>query len=221
MSEINRETIRAMRLSYGQAGLSESDLASNPITQFKKWLGEASENIMIVEANAMVLSTVTDQVPISRTVLLKDVSEAGFTFFTNYLSRKAEAISSNPNVSLVFPWFAMERQVIIIGTAEKVSAQESDEYFASRPWGSQIGATASAQSTELDSRETLERRYAEISEKYPEGTFVPRPDFWGGYLVRPLSIEFWQGRYSRLHDRLRYVRSDSQKTDWQVKRLNP
>lgn len=221
MSEINRETIREMRLSYGQAGLTESDLASDPIEQFKKWLREASENIMVVEANAMVLSTITDGAPVGRSVLLKDVSADGFTFFTNYLSRKAEAISSNPNVSLVFPWYPMERQVIIIGSAEKVSAQESDDYFAARPWGSQIGATASAQSTELDSRQTLEKRYAEIAEKYPEGSVVPRPEFWGGYLVRPVSIEFWQGRHSRLHDRLRYVRSDSQKTDWQVKRLNP
>ena len=218
---MDRDEIRAMRRSYGELGLSESDANPNPITQFEIWLTAAAENPYVVEANAMVLATVTDQTPISRTVLLKDVSEAGFTFFTNYLSRKAEAISDNPNVSLVFPWFAMERQVIIIGSAEKVSAQESDEYFAARPWGSQIGATASAQSTELDSRETLERRYAELAEKYPEGTVVPRPDFWGGYLVRPVSIEFWQGRYSRLHDRLRYVRSDSQKTDWQVKRLNP
>jgi len=221
MSEINRETIREMRLSYGQAGLTESDLASDPIEQFKKWLGQAHENIMVVEANAMVLSTITDGAPVGRSVLLKDVSADGFTFFTNYLSRKAEAISSNPNVSLVFPWYPMERQVIIIGSAEKVSAQESDDYFAARPWGSQIGATASAQSTELDSRQTLEKRYAEIAEKYPEGSVVPRPEFWGGYLVRPVSIEFWQGRHSRLHDRLRYVRSDSQKTDWQVNRLNP
>ena len=221
MSEINRETIRAMRLSYGQAGLTESDLASDPIEQFKKWLVEASENIMVVEANAMVLSTITDETPVGRSVLLKDVSEDGFTFFTNYLSRKAEAISNNPRVSLLFPWYPMERQVIIIGTAEKVSVQESDDYFAARPWGSQIGAIASAQSTELDSRETLEARYEQIAEKYPQGTVVPRPDFWGGYLVRPVSIEFWQGRHSRLHDRLRYVRSDSQKTDWQVKRLNP
>ena len=221
MSEINRETIREMRLSYGQAGLTESDLASDPIEQFKKWLGQAHENIMVVEANAMVLSTITDGAPVGRSVLLKDVSADGFTFFTNYLSRKAEAISSNPNVSLVFPWFPMERQVIIIGSAEKVSAQESDDYFAARPWGSQIGATASAQSTELDSRQTLEKRYAELAEKYPEGSVVPRPEFWGGYLVRPVSIEFWQGRHSRLHDRLRYVRSDSRKTDWQVKRLNP
>ena len=221
MSEINRETIREMRLSYGQAGLTESDLASDPIEQFKKWLAQAHENIMVVEANAMVLSTITDGAPVGRSVLLKDVSVDGFTFFTNYLSRKAEAISSNPNVSLVFPWYPMERQVIIIGSAEKVSAKESDDYFAARPWGSQIGATASAQSTELDSRQTLEKRYAEIAEKYPEGSVVPRPEFWGGYLVRPVSIEFWQGRHSRLHDRLRYVRSDSQKTDWQVKRLNP
>jgi pyridoxamine 5'-phosphate oxidase len=221
MSEINRETIRAMRLSYGQAGLTESDLAGDPIEQFKKWLSEAAENIMVVEANAMVLSTITDGAPVGRSVLLKDVSSIGFTFFTNYLSRKADAISNNPNVSLVFPWYPMERQVIIIGTAEKVSAQESDDYFAARPWGSQIGATASAQSTELDSRETLEAKYAQLAEKYPEGSVVPRPEYWGGYLVRPVSIEFWQGRHSRLHDRLRYVRSDSQKTDWQVKRLNP
>jgi len=221
MSEINRETIRAMRLSYGQAGLTEPDLASDPIEQFKKWLGEARENIMVVEANAMVLSTITDGAPVGRSVLLKDISSEGFTFFTNYQSRKAEAISTNPNVSLVFPWYPMERQVIIIGSAEKVSAQESDDYFASRPWGSQIGATASAQSTELDSRETLEKRYAELAEKYPEGSVVPRPEYWGGYLVRPVSIEFWQGRHSRLHDRLRFVRSDPQRTDWQVKRLNP
>jgi pyridoxamine 5'-phosphate oxidase len=221
MSEINRETIRAMRLSYGQAGLTESDLAGDPIEQFKKWLSEAAENIMVVEANAMVLSTITDGAPVGRSVLLKDVSSIGFTFFTNYLSRKADAISNNPNVSLVFPWYPMERQVIIIGTAENVSAQESDDYFAARPWGSQIGATASAQSTELDSRETLEAKYAQLAEKYPEGSVVPRPEYWGGYLVRPVSIEFWQGRHSRLHDRLRYVRSDSQKTDWQVKRLNP
>ena len=221
MSEINRETIRAMRLSYGQAGLTEADLASDPIEQFKKWLSEASENIMVVEANAMVLSTITDGAPVGRSVLLKDVSADGFTFFTNYLSRKADAIAKNPKVSLVFPWYPMERQVIIIGSAEKVSAQESDDYFAARPWGSQIGATVSAQSSELDSRETLEAKYAQLAKKYPEGTVVPRPEYWGGYLVRPVSIEFWQGRHSRLHDRLRYVRSDSQKTDWQVNRLNP
>ena len=210
-----------MRLSYGEVGLSESEIAGDPIEQFTKWLGEASQNIMVIEANAMVLSTITDGVPISRSVLLKDVSSEGFTFFTNYLSRKANAISTNPNVSLLFPWYAMERQVIIIGSAEKVSAQESDEYFASRPWSSQIGAIASAQSSELESREILEARFAEISAKYPEGSQVPRPDYWGGYLVRPISIEFWQGRYSRLHDRLQFVRSDSQETDWQLKRLNP
>ncbi len=221
MSEINRETIRAMRLSYGQAGLADLDLDPDPIAQFKKWLGEAAENIMVVEANAMVLSTITDGAPIGRTVLLKDVSSDGFTFFTNYLSRKARAIAEVPKVSLLFPWYPMERQVIIVGSAEKVSAKESDDYFASRPWGSQVGAIASAQSEELESREVLERRYAEVAAKYPEGSAVPRPDYWGGYLVRPESVEFWQGRHSRLHDRLRYVRSDSQKIDWHVKRLNP
>jgi pyridoxamine 5'-phosphate oxidase len=221
MSEINRESIRAMRLSYGEAGLADSDLDADPIVQFKKWLSEAAENIMVVEANAMVLSTITDGAPISRTVLLKDITADGFTFFTNYLSRKAKAISETPKVSLLFPWYPMERQVIIIGSAEKISAQESDDYFASRPWGSQIGAIASAQSEELESRAVLEAKYAQVAAKYPEGSSVPRPEYWGGYLVRPVSIEFWQGRYSRLHDRLRYVRSDSQKTDWQVKRLNP
>ena len=210
-----------MRLSYGQAGLADLDLDPDPIAQFKKWLGEAAENIMVVEANAMVLSTITDGAPIGRTVLLKDGSSDGFTFFTNYLSRKARAIAEVPKVSLLFPWYPMERQVIIVGSAEKVSAKESDDYFASRPWGSQVGAIASAQSEELESREVLERRYAEVAAKYPEGSAVPRPDYWGGYLVRPESVEFWQGRHSRLHDRLRYVRSDSQKIDWQVKRLNP
>ena len=220
MSEIDRAAIRDMRRSYGEAGLEESKVAQDPIAQFHSWLTEAAANAVIVEANAMVLSTVVDSYPTSRTVLLKDVTQSGFSFFTNYESGKAEAIENNPNVSLVFPWYAMERQVIILGTATKLPTSESDDYFAARPWGSQIGAWASAQSTQLESREVLEANFAKFAAKYPEGTAVPRPDHWGGYLVAPTRIEFWQGRYSRMHDRLRYVRTTTN-SDWSLTRLNP
>jgi pyridoxamine 5'-phosphate oxidase len=160
-----------------------------------------------VEANAMVLSTLgADEEITTRTVLLKDISEGGFTFFSNYQSRKAHAIEMHDRVSVLFPWYAMERQVSIAGVISKISELESEEYFATRPWSSQIGAWASAQSQPLESRAELESRFAGASEKWPEGTAVPRPPHWGGYRIVPLSIEFWQGRYSRLHDRLRYER---------------
>ena len=216
---VTRDEIRAMRRSYSDAGLET--LPENPFEAFASWLKDAHENPVIVEANAMVLSTVTADAQINtRTVLLKDISEGGFTFFTNYQSRKAHGIDLNPNVSLLFPWYAMERQVSISGIAEKVSAQESDDYFATRPWGSQIGAWASAQSSHLASREELEQRYAGAAGKWPEGTVVPRPAHWGGYRVTPLNIEFWQGRYSRLHDRLRYERANSN-TEWEITRYYP
>ena len=216
---VTREEIRAMRRSYSDAGLNT--LPENPFEAFASWLKDAHENPVIVEANAMVLSTVTADSQINtRTVLLKDISDGGFTFFTNYQSRKAHGIELNPNVSLLFPWFAMERQVSISGVAEKVSSQESDEYFATRPWGSQIGAWASAQSSQLASREELEQRFEGASQKWPEGTVVPRPAHWGGYRVTPLNIEFWQGRYSRLHDRLRYERSATD-GDWELSRYYP
>jgi pyridoxamine 5'-phosphate oxidase len=216
---VTREEIRAMRRSYSDAGLET--LPENPFEAFALWLKDAHENPVIVEANAMVLSTVTADSQINtRTVLLKDISDGGFTFFTNYQSRKAHGIELNPNVSLLFPWFAMERQISISGIAEKVSAQESDDYFATRPWGSQIGAWASAQSSHLASREELEQRYEGASQKWPEGTTVPRPAHWGGYRVTPLSIEFWQGRYSRLHDRLRYERTATS-GDWELSRYYP
>lgn len=215
----NREDIAAMRRQYGEVGLVDSQLPANPVELFNTWLSEATANEIVVEANAMILSTVIDNQPSSRTVLLKDLTDEGFTFFSNYQSRKAKQILENQNVSLLFPWFPLERQVIILGVASKISSAESDNYFASRPRGSQIGAWASMQSTELSDRSVLESRFAEFETKWPVGTTIPRPDHWGGYVVLPTSIEFWQGRYSRLHDRIRYVRSEN--NDWQIKRFYP
>ena len=216
---VTREEIRAMRRSYGDAGLES--LPNDPFEAFALWLKQAHENTVIVEANAMVLSTLSNDSHIeTRTVLLKDISDGGFTFFTNYESRKAHAINLNPNVSLLFPWYAMERQIAISGVAEKVSEKESDDYFATRPWGSQIGAWASHQSSPLATRGELEQRFEGASQKWPEGTAVPRPTFWGGYRVMPLNIEFWQGRYSRLHDRLRYERANTA-ADWELSRYYP
>ena len=212
-----------MRRSYGIAGLSEEAASANPIELFHQWLVEAAANPVIVEANAMVLSASNlDQDPTghisSRTVLLKDVTGEGFSFFTNYQSRKAQAMATHPQVTLLFPWYAMERQVSISGLVEKLPASESDSYFATRPWGSQIGAWASTQSAPLASREELEARYAQLALQYPEGSTVPRPEHWGGYLVRPTTIEFWQGRHSRLHDRLLYSRTGE---SWNRSRLYP
>jgi pyridoxamine 5'-phosphate oxidase len=214
----NREDIAAMRRQYGEVGLVEANLPANPITLFDTWLKDAAANEIVVEANAMVLSTAADGRLSSRTVLLKDLTQDGFTFFSNYNSRKAQQIEKNANVSLVFPWYPLERQVIVIGSASKVSKEESEKYFASRPRGSQIGAWASAQSSELSSRAELEEKFANFEAKWPIGEQIPRPDFWGGYVVKPESIEFWQGRYSRLHDRIRYVKEDN---NWHLKRLSP
>ena len=212
------EEISQMRRSYGEHGLSEESLSADPIEQFKLWLSEATVNKYLVEPNAMVLSTIHDGGPISRTVLLKDVSGREFTFFTNYKSRKGEDISRNPKVSLLFPWYPMERQVIITGSATKLDQSESASYFETRPWNSQIGAWASDQSQPLDSRESLEARWKEFALKFPEGTTVPKPPHWGGFLVRPITFEFWQGRNARLHDRFIYSQNNS---NWEIKRLNP
>jgi pyridoxamine 5'-phosphate oxidase len=214
-----RDQIRAMRRSYSDVGMET--LPADPFEAFSIWLKQAHENSVIVEANAMVLSTVHPDNQIStRTVLLKDISQGGFTFFSNYDSRKSHAMNVNENVSLLFPWYAMERQVSVSGIVEKVSASESDDYFAARPWGSQIGAWASHQSSPLSSRAELEQRYEGAAAKWPEGSVVPRPEYWGGYRVVPLNIEFWQGRYSRLHDRLRYERT-STNSDWELTRYYP
>jgi len=215
----SRAEVSQMRLSYGAAGIGV--LNADPFVAFADWLREAHENPLIIEANAMVLSTLdADSQITTRTVLLKDISQGGFTFFTNYSSRKARAIEINPQVTLLFPWYAMERQVAISGLAEKVSAAESQSYFHTRPWSSQIGAWASHQSAPLDSREELEQRFKGAAQKWPEGTVVPCPPHWGGYRITPMSIEFWQGRYSRMHDRLRYERANTD-VDWIVSRYYP
>ena len=215
----SREDIAAMRRQYGEHGLIEGELPLNPIELFNTWLTQAAENEIVVEANAMVLSTEVDDQPTSRTVLLKDLTEGGFTFFSNYESRKGKQISENKNVSLLFPWYPMERQVIVIGSATKIARQDSEKYFTTRPRSSQIGAWASEQSTELSSRQELENKFKELENKFAKEEVIPTPPYWGGYIVYPISIEFWQGRYSRLHDRIRYVREKN--NNWQLKRLNP
>jgi len=215
----SREDIAAMRRQYGEHGLIEGELPLNPIELFNTWLTQAAENEIVVEANAMVLSTEVDDQPTSRTVLLKDLTDAGFTFFSNYESRKGKQISENKNVSLLFPWYPMERQVIVIGSATKIARQDSEKYFTTRPRSSQIGAWASEQSTELISRQELENKFKELENKFAKEEVIPTPPYWGGYIVYPISIEFWQGRYSRLHDRIRYVREKN--NNWQLKRLNP
>ena len=215
----SREDIAAMRRQYGEHGLIEGELPLNPIELFNTWLTQAADNEIVVEANAMVLSTEVDDQPTSRTVLLKDLTDAGFTFFSNYESRKGKQISENKNVSLLFPWYPMERQVIVIGSATKIARGDSEKYFATRPRGSQIGAWASEQSTELSSRQELEDKFKELENKFAQEKVIPTPPYWGGYIVDPISIEFWQGRYSRLHDRIRYVREKN--NNWQIKRLNP
>ena len=215
----SRQDISAMRRQYGEVGLVESDLPSEPLALFNTWLKDAAANEIVVEANAMVLSTISNDLPSSRTVLLKDLTQDGFTFFTNYGSNKAKAIEENSNVSLLFPWYPMERQVIILGSAKKITRSESEKYFATRPRSSQIGAWASEQSSEISSRQELEKKFKEFEAKWPDNITIPTPPAWGGFVVYPTSIEFWQGRYSRLHDRIQYVRGEN--NNWHRKRLNP
>lgn len=202
------------------------DLSGSPLAQFRAWFAEASA-AGFPEPNAMVLSTVSAEgQPSSRTVLLKGVDERGFSFFTNLTSRKGSELASNPRMSLAFPWYPLQRQVVIVGRVDLLPRDEVAEYFASRPRGSQLGAWASHQSQVIDGRGVLEERVAEVARRFPEGTQVPVPDFWGGWLVRPRTIEFWQGRDSRLHDRLRFRASVdpadlARHGDWTLERLSP
>ncbi|MFM9877172.1 MAG: pyridoxamine 5'-phosphate oxidase [Rhodoglobus sp.] len=202
---------------YGQTPLNESDVLPDPIAQARLWLDQAAES-NVYEPNAMVLSTVEeDGHPSSRTVLLRALDERGLEFFTSYTSEKGRALLANPEVSIVFPWYLIHRQIIVRGRAAPVDPAVSDAYFAGRPRGSQIAATASDQSQPIAARELLERRVAELESDY-EGRDVPRPDTWGGFRVMPERIEFWQGRSSRLHDRLRFTREG---TGWAMERLQP
>jgi pyridoxamine 5'-phosphate oxidase len=209
--------LAALRQEYSQHELSRGNVAADPFVQFAAWFDEAVA-AEIFEPNAMHLGTATlDGIPSGRTVLLKGFDAYGFTFFTNYNSRKGRELTANPNCYLHFFWKELERQVFIRGTAAKVSAQESDEYFAVRPYQSQIGALASAQSSVIESRVVLESRFEELKAQYPEGS-VPRPEHWGGFTVTPTEFEFWQGRRSRLHDRIRYALVES---EWRIDRLSP
>ncbi len=209
-----------MREQYHTSVLAERDLAAHPMEQFACWFTDAADSDGIREPNAMVVATATpDGRPSARTVLLKHFDERGFVFYTNYESRKGGELAANPHVSLLFPWHPVARQVIVTGTAARVGREETAAYFRSRPHGSRLGAWASAQSSTIASRDELLARYEELAARHPEGTEVPVPPHWGGYLVAPETVEFWQGHENRLHDRLRYVRAPA--GTWHVERLAP
>jgi pyridoxamine 5'-phosphate oxidase len=209
--------IADLRKEYTQAELDISNVDTSPYRQFDVWFKEALKSELL-EPNAMVLSTADSSgKPLQRTVLLKAFDEKGFVFYTNYESRKAKQIAENNQVCLLFPWYGLERQVIITGKTEKVSKLESLEYFMTRPHGSQLGAWVSNQSSVITSRSILEIKFNEVKQKFKDGK-VPLPNFWGGFRVIPDSIEFWQGRSNRLHDRIYYLLENEA---WNISRLSP
>ena len=212
-------SIANLRRDYSLAGLGENDLAADPIAQFQKWFHEALA-AEITEPNAMVLATVDAAgQPSTRVVLLKAVDERGFSFFTNYESRKGRELAANPRASLTFPWIDLERQVCITGRVTKVSREESAAYFKLRPRTSRLGAWASPKQSEVVSgRAVLEERMKQLEAQHP-GDDIPIPPYWGGYVLAPVEIEFWQGRPSRLHDRLRYQHQPD--GSWKIERLSP
>lgn len=207
------------RKSYNKSELLETSIPNNPFDLFDIWFQDAENDLNIEEANAMTIATIgLDGFPKSRVVLLKQYNKEGFVFFTNYNSEKGKALAENPNVCISFFWQSLERQVIIKGKARKVDAKVSDDYFASRPKGSQLGAIVSNQSSEIDSRNVLEQNLKALELQYLNSEIV-RPENWGGYIIKPHEIEFWQGRPNRLHDRICY--KISQNLTWNFNRLAP
>lgn len=216
--EQDAQRLADMRANYTKARLVREDLRDDPIAQFQVWLGDAIQTELL-EPNAMSLATAdTTGRPLLRTVLLKGLDARGFVFFTNLESRKARHIAANPQVSLLFPWLALERQVVVTGTAAKLSIAESLKYFLSRPRESQLAAWASRQSSVISSRKVLEMEWEHLKAKFGAGE-VPLPTFWGGYCVKPETIEFWQGGPNRLHDRFQYTRQAD--GEWLIERLAP
>lgn len=215
--EISKEMLQNLRQDYRAAELSEKEIVKNPIAQFEKWFADAV-NAEIFEPNAMTLAT-ADKTgrPNARMVLLKGFDETGFSFYSNYLSQKGKEIKRNPQGCLLFFWGELERQVRIEGKIEKLDKETSEAYFHSRPVGSQIGAIVSPQSQVISDRDVLEKKVTELTTQY-EGKTIPKPAHWGGYIVKPTSIEFWQGRSSRLHDRIKYTLVNNV---WKIERLAP
>jgi pyridoxamine 5'-phosphate oxidase len=209
-----------LRQEYARAELTRDHVADDPIDQFENWFDEVLDS-EVEEPNAMTLATAApDGTPSARIVLLKGLDARGFHFYTNYDSRKGTELGQNPHAALTFLWKPLERQVRVEGSVERMPGEESTEYFHSRPRGAQLGAWASPQSRVIESRAALEQNLAEVEAEYGDHDDVPRPAHWGGYVVRPQQVEFWQGRPNRLHDRLRYRREDAQ-SDWTLERLAP